>query len=214
MIIDDYTNLPDYPFDTYFKSVNAYISAQQYWLQLLPLVINFEQEAWAPVTKPVDMADDMYTGLLVDIENVQARKSLKIRAISHEGWANFVLKEGLETARLMSRPSPVQKELFASHSTLVAQGILPGPITTQDAAMVDANQKFAQTGGFEACVQQRDFYDEAFEDTPQGPFMYGEELTILSTISPESEPKALEAIALFLRPGTAIERVNERFCPE
>ncbi|WP_417256887.1 hypothetical protein [Celeribacter halophilus] len=215
MILEEYAKLPGYPFENYFESVSQYISAQQYWFRVLRAAEGFNEFDWKPVIKPVNIEDDMYTGLLVDIESINFRKTIKIHANSIAGSANLILKEGLETKKLMSnriQEDILGPEIYDSYEQLLKEGTIQEPITTVEAARAESTRVISETGGFQAGVDRRDFYVEAMENSPESPYVYGEEFSIVSTISAENERKALQALKLFLQDGSAMERVNSVFC--
>ena len=203
MILNDYINTEGFPFDRYFSSANQYAAAQKYWIDVLRAARGFKEDLWRPVAKPVNLEDDMYIGLLVDIENVSERKSIKIHATSILGYARFILNEDLETIKLM------EGEVTRSENATPVKGL----VKTLDEAMEVSRKKMAETGGFEAGVDQRDFYLEEMEGTLGDPYVYGELLSIISIIDQNSELKALQALELFLQPGAAKERVNSVFVP-
>jgi len=216
MIFEKYANLPDYPFENYFESMSQYISAQQYWLRVLRAAEGFNEVDWKPVIKPANIEDDMYTGLLVDIESINLRKSIKLHANSISGSTNLILKEGLETKKLMSNPRQediLGLEIYDSYERLLKEGTMQEPITTVEEAKAESTRAISKTGGFQAGVDRRDFYVEAMENSPEGPYVYGEVFSIVSTISAENERKALQALKLFLQDGSAMERVNRVFLP-
>lgn len=214
MIVDQFEDQPGFPFDRYFEDTNQYIAAQQYWHAVLRAAVGFSENNWQPVEKSLDLDDDMYTGLVVDVEYPSARKIIKIHSSSVAGNANLILREGLETAKLMGTRTGADMfgpEIYDDYEKLLADGAIAPPITTQAAAEAEARGQDAKTGGFQAGVERRDFYDETQEGSAHGPYVYGEECLIVAQISPHNEPRVLEALRLFLKPGVAMERVNAKF---
>lgn len=217
MILEEYRKLPDYPFEFYFQSVNQYISVQQYWFRVLRAAEGFREPDWKPVVKPVDIEDDMYTGLLIDIESVHLRKKIRIYANSIQGSANLILKEDLETKELMrnrTHENTLGSEMYESYERLLEDGVMKEPVSTLEEATVASTHAITESGGFQAGVDRRDFYVEEMENTPDGPYIYGEEFSIVSTISAENERRALQSLELFLQDGPAMQRVNSVFAPD
>lgn len=205
MFIDTYKNMPDFPFNRYFESPNQYVLTQQYWLRVLRSTPGFKEENWQPVIKPVNIKDDMYIGLLVDIENLKERKVIKLHTTSICGYAHFLLKEDFSTKDAI-------KNLDSNFG--IDSNITANLVKDLEEATNKSAQHFKRTKGFEAGVDKRDFYINAVADDIEDSYVYGEEFSIISTISSDNELKAIHALELFLQPGPAMERVNSVFVPE
>ncbi|MFT6606063.1 MAG: hypothetical protein ACJA2X_001239 [Halocynthiibacter sp.] len=210
MIIDRFSAQPDYPFPRYFNDVAQYSAVQQYWLAVLRSVPQFDETQWAPTEKPVDLSDDMYLGLVVDIERVDIRKSIRIYAASLEGRANFILNEDMETTKAMAS-HPMPHDVAAAQKEMTDSGLIRTQVETLERAMAEAQGEFITSGGFEAGVGTRGYFIETPSDPMGGNIVDGEELSIISTIDPENETKARHAIDLFITEGSAMKRVNDIF---
>ena len=201
-ITEEYQRLPDYPFDDYYRSVNQFIGAQQYWLRVLRLAAGFDDRDWQPLIKPVDVADDMHTGLVIEIQNLEQRKTLRIHATSIDGRAAFLLREDNETREAVAQ--------FGSDPAFDDDLDVP-LVETLDQAQAIARSEFAAHAGFDAGVDRRDIFIETADGG--GDYVYGEQMSIVSSICPENEARALHALELYLAPGPAAQRVNDTFQP-
>lgn len=213
MTYEIFSEQPDYPFPHYFKDVSQYSAVQQYWLAVLRSVPQFGERQWLPTAKPVNLVDDMYLGLVIDIERVDVHKSIRIYATSLEGHANFILNEDLETVKAMAA-HPLPDDIAAAHNEMTHSGLIRSQVETLEQAMAEAQGELLKSGGFEAGVGTRGYFIENRSDPMGGDFVDGEELSIISTIHPENEIQALHAIELFTIKGPAVNRVNDIYATE
>lgn len=202
MIMDEYRHFPDFPFEGYFQSVNQYISVQKYWFEVLRSIPEFNESDWHAVERHDDLSDDMYIGLLTYLESISERKVIKLYATSIAGWANFLWKEDSSTRiSIMNFSNEIEIDVVEPSEL----------VRSEEDALIKSAENFTLTHGFEAGVDVIEIYDENAERTSDHPYVKGEELSIISSISSENESRALLALKLFLQSGPAFDRVNGIF---
>lgn len=204
MILDQFTDLPDYPFDHFHEQVSQFISAQSYWLSVLRSAYGFDGAQWLPVDGGADLADLQYTGSVVAVRSIALVKQINIQTTSTPAHANMLATEnpGYSDADM----ARLQRDL--------------GPDFTLDD---QARRGLTPAEALAAATADADLYPVTIfvepktiwlprPNHPQGGVEQKIELLSLTgEISPRAEPLALQALELFLEPGPSSDRVNVLF---
>ena len=93
MIIDQFRDIPDYPFDCYFADPAQFLHARRYWLALLGDTKGFVAEQWQLTPRPENLADEMYLGTVLDLYAPSLGKMMSIQTFSLAGDINMALRE-------------------------------------------------------------------------------------------------------------------------
>lgn len=204
MIIDDYKSLKDFPFERYFESATQYIQAQSYWFKLLHSIDGFDENEWVPKLTQVDLEDEMYTGRVCYIFAGSKRKEISISTASLLGDANMLWQEnrGYSEEEYLE-----QKKIFGSDFELSESDIKGISYDEALELAVKANAKSFATIWVEKASHWQ--FDSS---SPDGGYeVPTERLILCSEISKRAEPKAHQALELFLQNGPAMDRVNSVF---
>ncbi|RCK47091.1 hypothetical protein TH25_16415 [Thalassospira profundimaris] len=206
MILDEFTSVPDFPFERYFESVNQHISATQYWLRVLRSVPGFVESDWKPRVRPIELEDDMYLGKVVDIISLKLKKEINLQTYSVLGDANMLMKEN----------QPISEEEYAEQKNLFGPNFMLEDDALSGITYEEALQE-AKANSVTKPVMiwvEKGIHWEVAPDLSEGGYEVPiERLILTSEISRRAEPKAIQALELFLRPGSAMERVNSAFSP-
>lgn len=189
-VLDRYASLPGFPFTEYYDDVEQYGAVQRYWLDVVRSVSRFDEQRWRPTEKPVDLEDDMYLGLVVDIENLRELKSIRIHAISREGHANFLLREDAETRALAADPDP---------DFPIAPGVVSQLVRTPAEALAASDAHLRDIEGCEIGVVARDFLNGTTGSEPAESFITGRELVAVTVLAEPQEAKVVAALTSFLQ---------------
>ena len=197
MIIDQFRDLPDYPFDRYFADPAQFLHARQYWLALLRDTRGFADAQWKPTPRPENLADDMYLGTVLDLSAPSLGKVMSIQTFSLEGDINMALRENgpMDPVHVPELLDPAQRAAIITgtpvevlHRETVAHHV-PMLVWVEKATIWQAVPGHVE-GGIEIPVER---------------------LILTSTISVSCEPQARRALELFLADGPATERINGAF---
>lgn len=204
MLIDAFSSRPDFPFERYFESANQYAAAMEYWMAVLRSAEGFEEAEWTARDRPVDLEGDMYLGKVIDITAPKLGKEINLQTWSIPGDANMLFKEnsGMSPAEYQE-----QKALFGPDYKLEDHAL---EAMSYDAALAEAKEEAAGASSRiwveKAVVWQADpRHQEGGYDASV------ERLVVTSQISREGEMAVLRALALFLAPGLALDRINAAF---
>ncbi|OKH87846.1 hypothetical protein [Thalassospira sp. TSL5-1] len=207
MILDEFTSVPDFPFERYFESVNQHISATQYWLRVLRSVSGFVESDWKPRVRPIELEEDMYLGKVVDIISLKLKKEINLQTYSVLGDANMLMKEN----------QPISEEEYAEQKKVfgpdfVLDETARNGITYEEAVLEAQENSLIKPA---MIWVEKGIYWEVAPDLSEGGYEVPIERLILTwEISERAEPKAIQALELFLHPGQAMERVNSVFSPD
>ncbi|MFV0488852.1 MAG: hypothetical protein ACK5NL_16925 [Vibrio fluvialis] len=204
MIIDRFRDEHGFPFESYFESVNEYIAAQQYWLNVLRASKGFKELDWEPRERPIEVEQDMYLGKAVDILSFELKKEINIQTSSLLGDANMFFKEN---SGYSDEEHKEQKNIFGKDFEL-DEKTLNG--MSYEEALNEAKRK-SKSSPISAWVENAIHWHPDPKHPEGGYEMNVERLILTSEISEYAETKAIHALELFLQDGSAIERVNSVF---
>ena len=197
MILENFKNHETYPFNRFYESANQYAFSQQYFLSLLRSVDGFQESEWKPIPRKVDIKDDQYMGLLVEIFNVEEKKAISLSVIGREGVANMLYRENQFS----------KKEIKYTNDDREKSDLpkIAGNPTMRD--IVDnLNQSYA--GPVNAQVDSVQIYIDDFEEE-----VLFEKLFLGGEISEQAENKLVDVLEIFLKPGSNADTINDMFFP-
>lgn len=207
MILQQFKDEPDFPFNRYFESANQYTFATQYWLRVLRSVPNFVETDWKPRERPVEIEQNMYLGKVIDIISVVLKKEINLQTVSILGDANVLFREN---GGLSDEEYKGQKKLFGENFELDDK--LLNSITYEEA--LQEAQENSKKNDIMAWVEKAIHWQPDIKYPEGGYDINIERLILTAEISEYAEPKVLQAIELFLQEGSAIKRVNSIFSPD
>lgn len=206
MIIDQFKNLPDFPFNHYYKSPNQFIQAQQYWLAVLRNVPNFIEEEWAPafVPPPEAPALNILDGQMFWIRNIKHGKEIMFHTDSYEGSVASYMdvndgytEEDIKIVKEYLDYTPSEEEIRGISREEAEKDVL-----------LHMNQEFL------IWVENNDYFQLDESHPERGYDVPVERLWITSKISEEAEHNVVKALTLFFEEGAAYDRINDIFAPD
>lgn len=203
MKIEMFSEYPDFPFSEYYKSPNQYVSAQKYWLYVLRQTTGFVESEWCAVIRPIDIEQDLIDGLMLWIRKSDLKKEIILHTNSFGGAVNQYQKDN---TGMSERDVKEAKEIFSYNPP---EAIIRG--VTWDEAKAEVETYYE---AFIAGVEKTTLFQYDPSHSEQGYEVSSERLVVTSEISSNSEPKAIQALELFVQPGSAMERVNSVFAPD
>ena len=204
MILDEFRAEPDFPFDKYFESANQYTFALQYWFRVLRSAPNFVETEWKPRKRLVEQKEDMYLGKVIDILSIRLKKEINLQTRSILGDANELFKEN----------KPISNKAYAKDKELFGKSFELDEKTFQGITYKEALRKATNESrnNFVESWVEKGIHWQSDPSHPKGGYeMDIERLILTSEISERAEPKAIQALELFLQDGPAMERVNSVF---
>jgi hypothetical protein len=199
MIIDGYRDLPGFPFSQYFEEIEQYTNAQLYWLAVLRSVNDFRESEWRTRPRPVDLEDDMYMGVVTKLQSIELRKEMTLNTRSLAGDINMAIRENGPMDEEHILPG---MELTPEQRDQILNGI------PEDKLRRDATASYTP---HLIWVEKATIWVDKPGDPMGGTEVPVERLIFNCEISDEMEPLARRALASFLAPGTAMDRVNDEF---
>lgn len=203
MKIEMFSGYPDFPFNEYYRSPNQYVSAQQYWLYILRQSDGFVESEWGAVIRPVDIERDLIDGLMIWVRRNDFTKEIILHTNSFNGAVNQYQKDN---TGMNEEDIKEAREVFDYHpSEAIIRGLNWGE------AKKEVETYYEE---FIAEVENTTLFKHDPSNSEQGYEVLAERLILTSEISERAEPKALQALELFLQDGKAMERVNRIFSPD
>ncbi len=206
MIIDQFKNLPNFPFNHYYKIPNQLIQAQQYWLAVLRNVPNFIEEEWKPVERNAEQQwkDDLLQGFMFWIRNIKHGKEIMFHTNSYEGAVESYMdvndgydEEDIKIVKEYLDYTPSEEEIRGISREEAEKDV-----------MTYMNQEFL------IWVENNDYFQLDESHPERGYDVPVERLLITSKISEEAEVNVVKALTLFFEEGSAYDRVNDIFAPD
>ena len=200
MHLEFFRDYPKFPFLDYYKSANQYVGAQQYWLYVLRKSEGFIESDWGAVIRPVNIKQDQTDGLMYWIRNSKDKKEILFHTNSFEGCVNQYMLDnsGMDSGDV---DDAINKFGFEPSEEEIRG------LTWKEAEKI--SKSFYES--FLTRVEKNDFFKEDATHLEGGYDVPIERLIVVSEVSSDCEPKALQALELFLQDGPAMERVNSVF---
>lgn len=196
MVLDQYRKVEGFPFPYYYRDVEQYIAAQNYFTALLKEAEGFVDGDWHPVESSMPLSDDMYTGLLLHIYSIEDAKEILLSVSSVEGYGNMLLKEN---SGMTPHEISGVKELFGP-DFYISESLKDGVSSKE--AIQEAEEKFL--------TSPTDVWVENTVLAVDGVTAI-ERLIVVSNISEQAELKIIDALTTFLEPGPRANEINQRF---